>query len=44
MKDQQDVVVQGPRDNVQEMSEEDIKKWYLEDGKKVETTFADDDN
>ena len=43
MKDQQDVVVQGPRDNVQEMSEEDIKKWYLEDGKKVETTFADEE-
>lgn len=44
MKDQQDVVVQGPRDNVQEMSEEDIRKWYLEDGKKVETTFTDDES
>ena len=27
----------------EEMSEEDIKRWYLEDGKTVETTFADEE-
>ena len=41
MKDQQEITVQGNDNRVQQMSDEDIKNWYLEDGKKVETEFAD---
>ena len=42
-KDQQDVVVSANDNGIKEMSDEDIKNWYLEDGKKVETEFADKD-
>ena len=41
MKDQQDIVVQGKAEKIQDMSDDDIAKWYLEDGKTVETEFAD---
>lgn len=42
-KDQQDVVVSANDNGIKEMSDEDIKNWYLEDGKKVETEFTDKD-
>lgn len=42
MKDQQDITVQGNDNRVRDMSDEDIAKWYLDDGKTVETNFADE--
>lgn len=43
MKDQQEVTINANAQNDQEMSKEDLEKWFLEDGKKVMTTFSDDD-
>ena len=43
MKDQQDVVLNAGADRITEMSDADIAKWYLEDGKTVETTFKEDE-
>ena len=42
-KDQTDVVINQGED-VPEMSKEDLEKWFLEDGKQVITTFADEQN
>ena len=41
-KDQQDVVIAPQNNAEQDMSAEDIAKRYIEDGKTVETTFAED--
>lgn len=43
MKDQQDVVFNTGADRIAEMSDADIAKWYLEDGKTVETTFKEEE-
>ena len=40
-KDQTDIVVGPTEPNEQNMSKEDLEKWFLEDGKKIDTTFAD---
>ena len=42
-KDVQDVVIAPQNNGDQDMSAEDIAKRYLEDGKTVETGFADGD-
>jgi len=42
MSDQQEIVVNTGANAEQDMSADDIAKRYLEDGRKVETTFADD--
>lgn len=42
MRDQQEVVVQANAEDERKMSTEDIAKWYLDNGKTVETTFKDD--
>lgn len=42
MVDKQEITVSANENRVAEMSDEDIANWYLEDGKKVETTFADE--
>ena len=42
MADKQEITVTTSENRMQEMSDEDIAKWYLEDGKTVETTFADE--
>ena len=41
-KDVQDVVISPQNNGEDDMSADDIAKRYLEDGRKVETTFADD--
>ena len=41
-KDQTDVVVGQGSNNDVDVSKEDLEKWFLEDGKTVETTFADE--
>lgn len=41
-KDQTDLVVGQGEQNDTEISKEDLEKWFLEDGKTVETTFAED--
>lgn len=42
MKDQQDITVQAEDNKIRDMSDEEIAKWYLEDGKTVETGFTDE--
>lgn len=42
MRDQQEIVVQGKAERVQDMSDDEIAKWYLEDGKTVEGEFVDE--
>ena len=42
MRDQQEIVVHGKAERVQDMSDDEIAKWYLEDGKTVETEFKED--
>ncbi len=41
-KDQTDIAVTPKEDKIKDMSDEDIAKWYLDDGKTVETSFADE--
>ena len=43
MKDQQELTVSGANDNTAEMSKDDLEQWFLEDGKKVETSFKEDE-
>ncbi len=42
LRDQQDITVSANENKVAEMSDEDIAKWYIEDGQTVETHFADE--
>lgn len=42
LKDQQEITVSANDNKVAEMSDDDIAKWYIEDGKKVETSFTDE--
>ena len=44
MSDQQEITINAQNNGEQDMSAEDIAKRYLEDGKKVETAFADGDS
>lgn len=41
-KEQQDIVIRAENQNDNELSAEEIAKRYLDDGKTVETTFADE--
>ena len=41
-KDQTDLVVGQGEQNDTEISKEDLEKWFLEDGKTVETTFKEE--
>ena len=43
MKDQQEVTFNANVNSEQEMSREDLENWFLEDGKKIETKFVDDE-
>ena len=43
MSDQQEITINAQNNGDQDMSAEDIAKRYLEDGKTVETGFADGD-
>ena len=43
MSDQQEITINAQNNGEQDMSAEDIAKRYLEDGKTVETGFADGD-
>ena len=40
-KDQTDLVVGQNEQNDTEMSKDELEKWFLEDGNKVETTFKE---
>ena len=40
-KDQTDIVVGQNNGDDQEISKDDLEQWFLEDGKKVETTFKE---
>lgn len=41
-KDQTDIAVAPAEEKIKSMSDEEIAKWYLEDGKTVETGFTDE--
>ena len=43
MRDQQEITVSAPERPVKEMSDADIAKYFIEDGKNVETVFTDKD-
>lgn len=43
-RDQQDVVVQANSQNEKQLSATEIEKYYLDDGKAIETTFVEDDS
>ena len=41
-RDQQDVVVSPNTDNTRDMSQDELEKWFLEDGNHFETSFKED--
>lgn len=43
MKDQQDVVIDAGKRDEQDMSKEEMEKWFIEDGRTIEGKFPEDD-
>lgn len=43
MVDKQEITVNATENRVAEMSDDEIAKWYMEDGKTIEQTFPEDE-